>query len=180
MAYIKIDFDLSDINGEKVNVNFDKSFDEYRFMEYDLNKCLLDYIIDKQYFCYHHIIRSIDLNDILDENKNICTLKPIHISVNKNWKAEEIADIDFTKLATFTLYIETNGYVICEDSFEELKDYIIGNRLESLFKEIYGQLVDGWGENLNFSVTNYKTLEDEDMFPEFKKETMELVESIDE
>ena len=50
MAYIKIDFDLSDINDEQVKVDFNKDFDEYRFMEYDLNKCLLDYIIDKQYF----------------------------------------------------------------------------------------------------------------------------------
>jgi len=179
MAYIKIDFDLSDINGEKVNVNFDKTFDEYRFMEYDLNKCLLDYIIDKQYFCNHQIIRTIDLNDILDENKNICTLKPIHISVNKNWKGEKITDVDLTKQATFTLYIQANGYVICEGCFEDLKEWI-GNNLDNLFNEIYGQLVDGWGENLNFKVTNYKTLEDESLFPEFKRETMELVESIDE
>ena len=176
MAYIKIDFVLYDINDSPIEINFYNT-DEYRFMEYDLNKGLLDYIIDKQYFCNNQIIRTMDLNDILDENKNICTLKPIHISLNKNWYGEN-SDIDTSKLASFTLYIETNGYVICEENFEELRDCIIGCSLKSLFNEIYAQLVDGWGENLNFSVLNYKTFKNEAMFPEFKKETMELVESI--
>ena len=178
MAYIKIDFDLYDIEDKLVDIDFNKAFEGYRFMEESLNKSLLDYIVDVQYFCYHHIIKNMDLNDILEENKNICTLKPIHISLNKNWYGEKFGDIDTSKLATFTLYIETNGYAICEANFEELKDFIIGNRLESLFNEIYAQLVDGWGENLNFDVLNYKTFCKEDMFPEFKRETMELVESI--
>ena len=172
MAYIKIDFDLYDIDNNLIEIDFDKVMSGYRYIEYDLNKCLLDYIIDKNYFCYYHIIRTMDLNDILDENRNICTLKPIHISLNEKWEE------DTTKPAAFTLYIETNGYCICASDFEELKDYIIGNRLESLFNEIYAQLVDGWGENLNFDIFNYKTLENEDMFPEFKRETMKLVESI--
>ena len=179
MAYIKIDFDLYDINDDLVKVDFNTA-SAYRFMEYDLNKCLLDYIIDKQYFCNYHSIKTMDLNDILQENKNICVLKPIHISLNKNWYRDDIIVRDATKLATFTLYIETSGYVICEGSFEKLKDCIIGNRLEGLFNEIYAQLVDGWGENLNFDILNYETLKNEDMFPEFKIETMKLVEGIGE
>ena len=60
MAYIKIDFVLYDDSDNPVKVDFNNATNEYRFMEYDLNKCLLDYIIDKPYFCNNQIIRTMD------------------------------------------------------------------------------------------------------------------------
>ena len=173
-AYIKIQFTLLDENNKRVNLFYKNLLyrdylNRYKHIEEDLNKSLLDFALEKQAFVYHQILKLVDLNEYMGEYKNICTITPIHIS-NIN-----VMDA----LLSFYLYLEVDSYVVRVDDLEELKEWVIGDRLEGIFKEVYGQLTDGWGENLYFEIYNYENGERETFFPEFIRSSMALVEEME-
>lgn len=168
-AYIKIQFNLLNENNKRVNLLYRDCFDKYKHIGEDLNKSLLDFALEKQAFIYHQRLKLVDLNDYMSEYKNICTIIPIHIS-----------DINVTNaLILFYFYLEVDSYVVGVDDLEELKEWVIGDRLEGIFKEVYGQLTDGWGENLYFEIFNYEGGERETFFPEFIRSSMALVEEME-
>jgi len=173
MAYIKIEFDLMDEGDQALAFDFDAWFKCYRWMRDNLNEQLLDFALNKRLFTYRQQIELVDLSNYFGEYMNICRVTPIHISYS-DFKP---IDDGCNKPSKFYLWLKIDSCCIGCSDFQELKDRI-GSRLEGIFKEIYGQLSDGWGESLYFKIDNEETNQTDTFWPEFKKETMELVESI--